>query len=204
MGLTKEYADQQLIAAMQNEREMDEAIRFIYRNYYGLLQQYVINNKGTKDDAADIIQETIVAFIEIVQQKKFRGESSVKSFLYSVTRNLWLSELRRKNSADNRNRVFEQGKEALEETVVQHLIGREHYRVIQDLFESLGDKCKQLLLLVYYENLSMKDIMEKMSQYQNEQVLRNKKYKCMKQLEQMMHENEALRVQFKNALKHGR
>src|ERR1044071_3727335 len=130
MGLIRDYSDQQIIAALQSDREMDDAISFIYRNYYGLLQQYVLNNKGTKDDAADIIQETIVAFIEIVQQNKFRGESSVKSFLYSITRNLWLSELRRKNSADNRNRNFEQGKEVLEETVVQHLIGREHYRVI--------------------------------------------------------------------------
>ena len=32
------------------------------------------------NDAADLIQETLVTFIDIVQQNKFRGESSVKSF----------------------------------------------------------------------------------------------------------------------------
>ena len=70
------------------------------------------------------------------------------------------------------------------------------------MFEKLGEKCKQLLMLVYYEDLSMKDIVDKMPDYQNEQVLRNKKYKCMKQLEIMVNDNEPLRTQFKNALKY--
>ena len=56
-------------------------------------------------------------------------------------------------------------------------------------------------MMVYYENLSMSEIVDQMPGYQNEQVLRNKKYKCMKQLEQMMQDNETLRIQFKNALK---
>ena len=181
---------------------MDAAIKAIYKEYYGLLEYYVVNNNGNKDDAADIIQETIVAFIEIVEENKFRGKASVKSFLYSITRNLWLAELRKRNSSDNRNRVFEGAKDTTEQASVQHLIEREHFTLIQQLFDKLGAKCKQLLMLVYYEDLSMSDIMAQMQDYQNEQVLRNKKYKCMKQLEQMMQEDEQLRTQFKNALKH--
>ncbi|MBV9961859.1 MAG: sigma-70 family RNA polymerase sigma factor, partial [Parafilimonas sp.] len=160
-----------------------------------------MNNRGAKEDAADIIQETIVAFIEIIEQDKFRGDSSIKSFLFSITRNLWLSELRKRNSAENRNRVFEKGKNTTEQEIIHHLIRREHFNAIQHLFERLGEKCKQLLMLVYYEEMQMSDITEMMPDYQNEQVLRNKKYKCMKQLEQMMLNNEQLRIQLKNALK---
>lgn len=201
MEVVRNYTDPEIVNALKNQREMDGAIRFIYKEYYGLLEYYITNNKGTKDDAADLIQETIVAFIEIVQQDKYRGDASVKSFLYSITRNLWLTELRKRSSADNRNMIFEKSKDSIEQETVQHLIEREHYNAIQQLFEKLGDKCKQLLMLVYYEDLSMKDIVEKMPDYQNEQVLRNKKYKCMKQLEQMIQDNEPLRTQFKNALK---
>ena len=90
----------------------------------------------------------------------------------------------------------------MEETaIIGHLVNREHYILIQQLFEKLGEKCKQLLLLVYYENLSMNEIIQHMPDYQNEQVIRNKKYKCMKQLEQLMQDNDTLRIQFKNALK---
>ena len=195
------YSDDEIVQALKSSRQMDAAIGYIYKKYYGLLEYYVVNNKGTKEDAADIIQETIVAFIEIVANDKYRGDASVKSFLYSITRNLWLSELRKRNSADNRNRIFEKGKDEIEQGAVNQLIKSEYYKAIQDLFERLGEKCKQLLTLVYYEDLSMKDILEKTTDYQNEQVLRNKKYKCMKQLEQMIEDNQDLKTQFKNALK---
>lgn len=202
MQAERNYSDNELIMALKSSGEMDDAIRFIYKNYYGLLEFFVINNKGTKEDAADITQETIVAFIEIVQQDKYRGEASVKSFLYTITRNLWFSEIRKRTSADNRNRVFEKGKDTIDEEAVNHLIRNEYKKSIQDLFKTLGEKCKELLLLVYYEDLSMKDILLRVTGYENEQVLRNKKYKCMKQLEEMIHNNDALRTQFKNALKH--
>jgi RNA polymerase sigma factor (sigma-70 family) len=202
MQVERIYRDDELIRDLKTAKKMDAAIRFIYNEHYPLLENYVLNNKGVKEDAADVIQETIVAFVEIVKQDKFRGDASVKSFLFSITKNLWLSELRKRNSAENRNRVFEKGKDTTEQEMIHHLIRREHFNAIQKLFESLGEKCKQLLMLVYYEEMQMSDIVEIMPDYQNEQVLRNKKYKCMKQLEQMMLNNETLRTQFKNALKH--
>jgi RNA polymerase sigma factor (sigma-70 family) len=204
MQVVRDYTDQDLVAALKDERKTDDAIRFIYRQYYGLLENYVINNSGSADDAADMIQETILAFIEIIHKDVYRGEASVKSFLYTITRNLWLSELRKRSSADTRNKNFETAKDQVEDGMVQHLITREYYQQIQDLFEKLGDKCKQLLMLVYYEDLPMKDIVAQMPDYQNEQVLRNKKYKCMKQLEQLINENKDLKTQFKNALKNAR
>lgn len=200
----RSYSDVALVEDLRQSAKMNDAIRFLYKEYYSLLENYVVNNNGNKDDAADIIQETIIAFIEVVEANKFRGESSIKSFLFSVTRNLWLTELRKRSSADNRNKVFERSKDTIEQETVKHLIRREHFSTIRQLFERLGDKCRQLLMLVYYEDMSMNDIVKVMPDYQNEQVLRNKKYKCMKQLEQMIGENETIRTQFKNALKNAR
>lgn len=47
----------------------------------------------------------------------------------------------------------------------------------------------------------MKEILETMH-YENEQVVRNKKYKCLKQLEEMVNANPALKQTLKNLL-HG-
>lgn len=201
MHIERGYSDAELVNAIKKPAEINSAIRFIYKEYYGLLENYVLNNNGSKDDAADIIQETIVSFIEIAEQGKFRGDASVKSFLFAITRNLWLTELRKRSSAGSRNKNFEKEKDVLDEGVANYLIKREYFALIQQLFDKLGNKCRQLLMLVYYEDLSMSEIIEQMPDYQNEQVLRNKKYKCMKQLEHMMQENETLRTQFKNALK---
>ncbi|WP_170970970.1 RNA polymerase sigma factor [Ilyomonas limi] len=202
MQIVRNYSDAELISALKHPTEMDVAISLIYKEYYALLENYVINNKGSKEDAADIIQETIVAFIGIVEQDKYRGDASIKSFLYAITRNLWLAELRKRSSADNRNRIFEKAKDDTEQATIQHLVQREYFAVIQQFFEKLGTKCRQLLMLVYYEDLSMSDIVQQMPDYQNEQVLRNKKYKCMKQLEQMIQNDQSLRTQLKNALRY--
>src|SRR5262245_1099070 len=109
MHVIRDYSDEEIITALKNERETDGAIGFIYKNYYKSLENYILNNSGSEDDAADLIQETLVAFIDVVRQDKFRGESSVKSFLYSIIRNLWLSEMRKRSNAANRNRMFEKG-----------------------------------------------------------------------------------------------
>ena len=56
---------------------------------------------------------------------------------------------------------------------------------LMNVVDSLGDGCKKILLAFYFDNLAMKDIL-KTTDYENEQVVRNKKYKCLKQLEQMI------------------
>ncbi len=140
MHVERNYSDAELVADLRQTVKINDAIKFLYKDYYSLLENYIINNNGNKDDAADIIQETIIAFIEIVEANKFRGESSVKSFLFSITRNMWLTELRKRNSADNRNMIFEKGKDAIEQETVLHLIRREHFSTIRQLFEKLGEK----------------------------------------------------------------
>src|SRR3954471_8034441 len=138
MQFTKHYSDADLVNALKNPAEINAAIRAIYKEYYGLLENYIVNNNGNKEDAADIVQETIVAFIEMVEQDKFRGEAAIKSLLYAITRNLWLGELRKRSSAESRNRIFEKAKDTTEDAVVQHLMKREHFGTIQLFFDKLG------------------------------------------------------------------
>src|SRR5215469_10996160 len=120
MHAEQDYSDAELVENIRQPEKMNDAIKFLYKEYYSLLENYIVNNNGNRDDAADIIQETIIAFIEIVEANKFRGESSIKSFLFSIMRNLWLTELRKKSSANNRNKIFEQSKDMTEQEVAQH------------------------------------------------------------------------------------
>lgn len=199
----KSYTDSELITALKNNKSIDDAIRFIYRNYYSVIEYYVTTNNGIKEDAADVMQETIVAFIDIIEKNKFRGEASVQSFLYTLARNIWLTELRKKNSRENRNTIFEKEKEIEDKEITHYIFYNERQKAINKLFEKLGHACKKLLLLVYYEDMNMKDILKQMPDYSNEQVLRNKKYKCMKQLEEMIEANAPLKAELKNALIYG-
>ena len=72
---------------------------------------------------------------------------------------------------------------------------------LMKVIEELGENCKKILLLFYFENRSMKEIVAHLP-YENEQVVRNKKSKCLKKLEQLITNDTNLYRQLKNYL-HG-
>ncbi|MCH6198975.1 sigma-70 family RNA polymerase sigma factor [Aquiflexum sp. LQ15W] len=195
------YSEQELISAIVNRENVNQAIRFMYEGYYRYLENYVLQNSGSSDDAADMIQEAFLVFIKVVEENKFRQDSGVKSFLYSIVRNLWITELRKRKSMEIRNEMFENAKESVTLDISHSLVKHESHKLIMELFQSLGQKCKNILLLFYYENLPMKEIMEQ-EDYSSEQVLRNKKHKCLKSLIEKIQSDEKTYSTVKNALQY--
>ncbi len=199
MEVIKKLGDAELLTAIRQGSGMDTAIKSIYREHFESLAWIVINNSGNQQDAEDVFQEVLVSFIGLVQQDKFRGESSVKTFLFSMTKHTWLNELKKRGRTEVRELKFEKGRDQ-QEMDVRHLIAeREGKKQLMNVVEQLGDTCKKILVMFYYENLSMKEILANL-EYENEQVVRNKKYKCLKQLEQMITNNPSLSKNLKNIL----
>jgi len=201
MAIGQSFSDRELVESLQSGSRVDDCVREIYRNHFDQLSWFVLNNNGNRQDAEDLFQEVVVSFIDAVQKAKFRGESSVRTFLYALNKHAWLNELKRRGRAMKREIKFdrEYGKEEMD--VSHYIADQEAKRMVMRVVEQLGDACKKILVLFYYENLSMKDILEK-TEYETEQVVRNKKYKCLKQLEQKLNENPLLKETFKKAL-HG-
>ena len=201
MEVVRNLPDEEIISGLKTGKGMEDMIRSLYRGYFESLSWYVMNNSGSRQDAEDIFQEVVVSFIDLVQKGRFRGESSIKTFLYSMNRHTWLNELKRRGRAMAREEKYERGQDRVEMDTSHLIADREEKAAITALVAALGDTCKKILTLFYYENLSMREIVEA-TDYENEQVVRNKKYKCLKQLEQMLHEKPALKESLKNLL-HG-
>jgi RNA polymerase sigma factor (sigma-70 family) len=203
MEVVKKYSDADLLAAIKSPRQSDlnEAIRFMYKNYFEALKIYTLQNSGTDEDAQDIFQDTLVSFIDVVKKEKFRGESSIKTFLYTINRNLWLNELKKRGRKLERENIFEQQKDSTSNDILEKITDNESRKETLNIVDKLGEKCKQILLAYYYENLSMKEILVQV-EYESEQALRNKKSKCLKQLEEMLTTNPLLAKKLKTALRY--
>jgi RNA polymerase sigma factor (sigma-70 family) len=199
MDIRGRNTDITLLQTLHSGTNIDDAIRQLYRTQFNITAAYVKQNNGNEEDAEDIFQEVVLTFIELVKKDKFRGESSISTFLYALTRNTWLNELKRRGRAKLRDEKFEKGKETTGIDVSHYLINREMKIQLMELVNSLGETCKKILLAFYFENLAMKDIL-KLLDYENEQVVRNKKYKCLKQMEQMMTEQPNLAKNLKSIL----
>jgi len=196
------FSDMELIETLKREHVNDSVIRYLYRNYYHGLCNYIKLNQGSAQDAEDVFQEVVVNFIEIVKSDKFRGESSIKTFLYTLCRFTWLNELKRRNRVLLREEKYEGNRDHEDKDVSHLLVEREAKSLVMAMIEKLGDTCKRILVAYYYDNFTMKEILP-LVEFQNEQVLRNKKYKCLKSLEQMLTQDPELAKRFKNALTYG-
>lgn len=201
MELIKSLKDAELLDAIRHEKNLDMAIRSVYRDHFENLTWLVKNNSGNQQDAEDIFQEVLVNFISLVQKDKFRGESSIKTFLFSMTKHTWLNELKKRGRSEARELKYEKAQDKEEADVSNLMSDREEKKQVMDLVAQLGDTCKKILVLFYYENRSMKEILSSL-EYENEQVVRNKKHKCLKKLEQMITSTPALLQTLKNML-HG-
>jgi RNA polymerase sigma factor (sigma-70 family) len=200
MKVAGKYTDAELIAAIQREQSLNEAILFIYKQYAASTSSFIIHYGGSEQDADDVFQETVVSFIDVVKKGKYRMEASIKTFLVSVAKNIWFNELKKRERSGAREKIFEYGRDQKEQDISHQIGDLEKKRQLRDLVDNLGEPCKKILMLFYYENLSMKEIVEHLP-YENEQVVRNKKYKCLQTLTGYIKSNPAIARQISEIVK---
>jgi RNA polymerase sigma factor (sigma-70 family) len=201
MQVNQNLDDQDLIELILTKKQQNMALNLLYKRHYGLLENYVLQNSGSLEDAGDVIQEVMLVFVQMITQGKFRGESTIKSLLYNICRNLWISELRRRKSAIARHEKYEMKSEKTELDISETIARTENLKYIMKIFNQLGEQCKKVLQLFYYEELTMKEVCEKLN-YSSEQVLRNKKYKCLKSLIQKTQSSPEIYKNLQKALRH--
>ncbi len=196
------FSDKEILQLLKTPPTGSErAIRYLYQQHYDLLANFILTHGGNQQDAEDIFQETIISFVDMVQLNKFREEASIKTMLYTINKNLWYTEITKRGKTAKRELLYNADNKEAEESIVDYINGRESRAEIMAVLDKLGDSCKKILLLFYFENLAMKDILEQ-TEYENEQVVRNKKYKCLKQLEQMITNDPSTYTKLLNALQY--
>ncbi|MEA5461693.1 sigma-70 family RNA polymerase sigma factor [Arcicella sp. LKC2W] len=192
-------SDSDVLEALLSTQNSNSAISFLYKNNYYILENLVLKNGGNKMDAEDVIQETMITFIEMVRSGKFRGDSAIKSILYAISKNIWITKFRKTTQDNKRIEGYILENESFESDITEQIQKTEANKIIGQVFDKIGDSCKKILTFYYYDNLSFKEILGK-TDYENEQVIRNKKYKCMKSLMDILESSPSLSSSFKSSL----
>ena len=178
--------------------DINRPVTYMYEHYFEAVEIDIRAKGGNHQDAADIFQEAVLIVIEKIKSGKFRGDSSVRTFLLGISRNLWLHEKRSRERRNGRETEFTQHEDG------QSVIGERNFNVdnsniIKTLFEQVGELCSEILSGVYYEKLPMKELLKRFD-YENEQVLRNRKSRCMKKLKALLSKNPSLLEQITRSI----
>ena len=74
----------------------DKVLQYIYVSNYPKVEQYIVDNSGTADDARDIYQDAFLAAWRNVQLDKFRpqNDTAIAGYIFQIARNKWLDQLR--------------------------------------------------------------------------------------------------------------
>ncbi|MCX7955200.1 MAG: sigma-70 family RNA polymerase sigma factor [Bacteroidales bacterium] len=178
-GLYKD--EKKLLEDLKNTNQM--AIFYIYKKFYPTILNFIKLNGGDENDAKDIFQESVLSLFYNLQNPNFELKCQLKTYLYSVSKNLWLNELKKKNKITNDlSEVEEIEEEFIELSEKNENLLREK-RLLKAL-EKLGEPCKTIIELFYVERLSMQQIAERMG-YTNAENAKNQKYKCLLRLKKI-------------------
>jgi len=159
-----------------------KAIETIYKLHYKMVQAFILNNNGTAEDAKDIFQESMVVLYEKVTSGVFELNCQLKTYLYSVSRRLWLRRLQQQSRymfTDTEHEYI-----SVDEETETHEQRDREFEMMGKALNGLGEPCRSLLEAFYIRKLGMQEIAS-MFGYTNADNAKNQKYKCLVRLKKI-------------------
>ncbi len=157
-----------------NRKVQKRAIEQIYAYCNRYLRSMPGIEKTWHIQASDILQDAITVVFQNLRSGSYEAKSSINTYTLSICKKLWLYKQR------SEFRMPKSGIERLEELqdddpeVLQT-------QLLTNVLQNLSPGCQALLKDFYFETLSMEEISKKHT-LQNSQIAKNKKWRCMKRL----------------------
>ncbi len=155
----------------------------IYRDNFPSILHLVTQNNGSADDAADVFQEAMVVLYEKSVEPDFQLSSQIKTYLYAVSRRIWLKRLKR----DQKHQSLDTGlfdPPGLDEDLDKRKLEEQQFQVMEKALSELGEPCRGLLEAYYLKKQPMQQIADDFG-YTNADNAKTQKYKCLVRLKKL-------------------
>ena len=165
--------DQKIIDLIKSQKH-DKVFTTLYK-YFPVVKKMIVANGGRSEDAEDIYQEALIVFYKKASDPDFKLTSSINTYLYSIARFMWMDQFKKQQ----KQAFVDIEKEQVNELEFTAAIETENqFKLAEKVISELGERCKELLILFYFQSQKLKDIAKKMG-YNSENTAKNQKYKCL-------------------------
>lgn len=168
-----------MIALSEND---SRAYKKLYAEYFAMAKYFVLKNSGNFEEAQDVFQDAVIVLYEKTKSPGFSLTCTLKTYLYSIVRNLWLKALSKRKIKVSITDYEKYYNIAIAE---EHVEDENKISKVNAALEKLGEKCRQLLISYYFEKKRMQRIAEEMG-YEKAVNAKSQKYKCMQQLKKLV------------------
>ena len=139
------------------KRDRNKAIQWLYDNYYIGLWNFATGIVGSREDAEEIVGETMIKLWK-EERGKFDSAGQIKSWLYITTRNACFSFLRNKGRGLPDMPALDRDvpDDLSEDLSVKSKIESELFAAVKKLPEAQ----RQVIDMMFYKNLEVPEIAE--------------------------------------------
>ncbi len=181
--------DQKIMEALKNNDGW--AYYYIQVNYFPAVTAMILLHGGSEEEAKDVIMDGIYALIKNIREGKYVLQSSarLKSYFLRICKNIWFDRVKTHKrrtvvSIDEVIHKLEETSVVRDEEIKEEIL-TPRQKIVEELLAASTGKCKELLILYYYHNLSHQEIAKKMG-YSSADTSKNRKLKCIKQLKEII------------------
>ncbi len=158
----------------------------IYETNFRSISSMILQNKGQHEDAADIFQEAIIVLYQKLNQPDFSLQCQIGTYLFSVSKNLWLKRLHKSGKyilpIDDAEELVD-----VSDDLSLHEEKESRFLAMEKAMAKMGEPCKSLLHAFYIESKPMQQIAAEFG-YTNADNAKTQKYKCLVRLKKMFFE----------------
>lgn len=173
------FSDDAILRGLKEKRS--DSIRYFYREFFPVAKSIVEKNSGSYQDAEDVFQDGIIALYQKIQMEPLRLNCSLKTFFYSMCRNIWMTRLERKWRLLYQDDFVSEAAEEYDANPLDINEERlEKTRLYQNHFLSLPADCQKILQM-FLSKSSLKEISEFMG-YKDSHYAKTRKYLCKNML----------------------
>lgn len=154
------------------------SFELLYKFYFPTVASYIKKNLGNKEDAEDIFQEAIIVLVQKVRSPDFVLTSSLKTYLYAISKNIWLKRLRDRKIKieDSELDLTTYETESFE---IEHEKSKEEK--VHNWLLKITKNCQNILKALFFYEEPMDSLIVKMG-WKNKHTASNQKHKCIQQI----------------------
>jgi len=181
--------DEQLIAQLK-QRDRN-ALKTVYLEYRAEFFKFMFRYSSEAIVLEDIFQDALIVLYENAQAGKLDAlKSTVKTYLFGIGKFMLFKHFRdgKKEVPTEDAYIFDYYEQAVIEDVYEDEGLNEYQSKLVENFKKLGDKCREILELFYLQGMKLDEITLKQG-YDNKDVAKSQKSRCLKSLKQLIGNN---------------
>lgn len=183
----KQVSDQEILEGLRTDGKVRRHYeQVLYKRFVSLVWGRPRKYRLTEDQARQAYNDAIIGFLRQVDGDKFRGESSLYTYIRSIFIRRCIDIFRSSPTIDVYEDTLDEHLELPDHSVnlLRKIISQEEIQQALDTLSKLGSKCKELLILSA-EGFKMPEIAEKLG-FKSVESTYSTKHQCKKKLLQMM------------------